>query len=62
MAEVTLTQFQRMIEKVTFPDNSFIKLSKNANQPDVETIEIPQSSGQDEPVLGGGFPVKISVI
>lgn len=53
MAEVRLTAFQRMIEKNLWPDNQFYKYSKNAGEPDAQTIEIPQSSALEEPVLGG---------
>jgi len=53
MAEVRLIEFQRMLEKQLFPDNSFYKFSKNAGKPNVSSVEIPQSSGHDAPILGG---------
>jgi len=53
MAEVRITIFQRMLEKQLFPDNAFYKKSINAGQPNAASIEIPQSTGNSEPVLGG---------
>lgn len=53
MAEVRITVFQRMLEKQLFPSNAFYKKSKNAGQPNAASIEIPQSTGNSEPVLGG---------
>ena len=54
MAEVRITVFQRMIEKVVYAlNNEFYLRSKDAGQPNAQTIEIPQSSGLEEPVLGG---------
>ena len=53
MADVRITVFQKMLEKQLFPDNAFYKKSKNAGQPNAKSIEIPQSTGNSEPVLGG---------
>lgn len=53
MAEVRLITFQKMLEKKLFPDNTFLKKSKNAGQPNAESIEIPQSLGGAEAVIGG---------
>jgi len=53
MAEVRLIVFQKMLEKKLFPDNTFLKYSKNAGQPSAKSIEIPQSTGGAESVIGG---------
>ena len=53
MAEVRLTVFQGMLEKKLFPDNAFYAFSKNAGQPNAQTIEIPQEEDGEEPILGG---------
>jgi len=53
MAEVRVTWFQRQLEKRLFPDNSFLKYSKNGGQPNVATVEIPQATTSNRPVLGG---------
>jgi len=54
MAEVRLAVFQRMIEKVLYAlNNEFFLKSKDAGSVNAQTIYIPQSSGLEEPVLGG---------
>jgi hypothetical protein len=53
VTEVKITIFQRMLEKKLFPDNDFTRYSRNGGQPNADTIEIPQSDGGNEPVLGG---------
>ena len=54
MAEVRLTVFQRMIEKVLYAtNNEFYLRSRDAGASNAQSIKIPQSSGLEEPVLGG---------
>lgn len=53
MAEVTITIFQTMLEKKLFPNNDFTRYSKNGGQPNVDVAVIPQSTGGNEPIIGG---------
>jgi hypothetical protein len=53
MSEVRITWFQRQLEKALFPDNTFLKYSKDGGQPNVATVEIPQATATNRPVLGG---------
>jgi hypothetical protein len=53
MAEVRISTFGRMLEKVLFPDNSFVNKSFNRNEPDKKQVEIPQSTGSADPIIGG---------
>lgn len=53
MAEVRISHFGRMLERVLFPDNSFVMKSYNRNDPNVKQVEIPQSTGSADPVIGG---------
>jgi hypothetical protein len=53
MAEVRISHFGRMLEKVLFPDNSFVNKSMNRNDPNVKQVEIPQSTGSSDPIIGG---------
>ena len=53
VTEVKITIFQKMLEKKLFPDNTFIRFSRNGGNPNADTVEIPQSAGGNEPVLGG---------
>lgn len=53
MAEVRITTFQRMIERELFPDNTFMRFSKNGDTPNAKSTEIPQSTGSQYPVIGG---------
>ncbi len=50
--EVRISTFGKMLEKKLFPDNSFINLSVNRNEPNVKECSIPQSEGSSEPVIG----------
>lgn len=53
VTEVKIQVFQKMLEKKLFPDNMFIQYSRNGEDANADTVNIPQSSGGNEPVLGG---------
>jgi hypothetical protein len=53
VTEVKVQVFQKMLEKKLFPDNTFIQYSRNGENVNADTVNIPQSSGGSEPVLGG---------
>jgi len=53
VTEVKVKEFQSMLEMQLFPDSSFYKKSKNAGNASADSVEIPQSAGNDVPILGG---------